>query len=293
MDIPWDDAQLFLLVAESGSLSAAARRLGMTQPTVSRKLAELEVALGEPLFDRERTGVSLTEFGQRLLGPAREMARWAAELSTNAAQRPSPRGVVRITVPPGIGHLFLAPWALEARAHLPDIDLHVISTVRPLDMVRREADLALRLDGTTDDCVASVELSLLPFAAAAYIDRHPGAREPAELDWIGWTPAQDDLSPNNVLRRLVPDARLTFASDDYLLQMRACELGLGVMLLPAPHPTFAAPACLQRVDVAIRPIRRTLSLIAPRAAQSIPRVNAVLERLAASLAEWEGDSAAQ
>ena len=65
MDIPWDGAQLFLTVAEAGSLSAAARKLRMTQPTMSRKLAELESVLREPLFERDRSGVVLTDFPTR------------------------------------------------------------------------------------------------------------------------------------------------------------------------------------------------------------------------------------
>ena len=103
MDISWDDARLFLAVADAGSLSAAAKKLRVAQPTVSRRLAELEASLGEPLFVRSVEGATPTSFAEKLLVPARRMAEWAAELS-HAAEKAdaSPRGVVRITAPPGV-----------------------------------------------------------------------------------------------------------------------------------------------------------------------------------------------
>jgi DNA-binding transcriptional LysR family regulator len=167
------------------------------------------------------------------------------------------------------------------------VELHVVSTVRPLDMVRREADLALRLDGTSDDCVFAIELNLLPYASQSYVASRAGTMDPAQLDWIGWAPPFDDLSPNNVLRRLVPDFRLAFAADDYLLQIRACELGLGVMLLPEPNPAFEPSTPLTKMSVGLPPIRRKLSLLAPRSVRAIPRVKAVLEPLVEALEQWQ------
>jgi DNA-binding transcriptional LysR family regulator len=72
--IPWNEVELFLAVAEAGSLSAAAKRLKTTQPTVSRRLADLEASLGEPLFARSVDGTVPTSFGERMLPAARHMA---------------------------------------------------------------------------------------------------------------------------------------------------------------------------------------------------------------------------
>src|SRR6185503_18701311 len=80
MDISWEDVRLFLTVAEHGSLTEAARRLQIGQPTASRRLAELEERLGYPLFSRSVEGTSLTSHGERWLEPARRMAEWAGEL---------------------------------------------------------------------------------------------------------------------------------------------------------------------------------------------------------------------
>ncbi|WP_437953500.1 LysR family transcriptional regulator [Sorangium sp. So ce296] len=287
MNISWDDARLFLAVAEAGSLSAAARKLQMTQPTVSRRLAELEAVLGEPLFDRGVAGAALTAYGAGLLEPAQRMADWAAELTRAAERRHAPAGVVRMTAPPGVAHAFLAPFAAAISLSTPSIQLHVVSTVRPLDLIRREADLALRLGAPADETsVASVDLELRAFASEQYAARVAGKTDPADLAWIGWAPPFDDLSPNSVLRRRIPGWRPSFASDDYLVQIRACELGLGAMLLPREHPHFGRrpPLCALKVD--LPPVRRPLVLLCPRSARAIPRVRAVLELLVESLRAW-------
>jgi molybdate transport repressor ModE-like protein len=71
--IPWDDLHILLMVAETGSLSAAAMKLGVTQPTITRRIAALEERVGEPLVVRKATGATLTAFGERLLEPLRRM----------------------------------------------------------------------------------------------------------------------------------------------------------------------------------------------------------------------------
>jgi DNA-binding transcriptional LysR family regulator len=116
------------------------------QPTASRWLAELEATLGEPLFVRRVDGTRLTAFGERVVLPARRMAEAAAEVerTVEGADR-APRGTVRITAPPGLAAQVLVPFAATLRARLPEIELEVISTVRYVDLVRREAALALRI----------------------------------------------------------------------------------------------------------------------------------------------------
>lgn len=287
MDIPWDDARLFLAVFESGSLSGAARTLNLTQPTASRRLAELEARLGEPLFERGVAGTSLTAFGEQLVEPARRMAEWAAELARAAERRPGLEGVVRITAAPGIAYGLLLPFAAELSQHEPGIRLQVMSTVRALDLTRREADIALRLGASTEaEPLLDVELSLRPFASRGYADNM--GKEPSRdaVRWIGWAPPFDDLSPNPVFRRHLSRQTPDFSSDDYILQIHACEMGLGVMLLPRPHPRYRVGAGLVELDLGLAPVRRRLSLLCPKSASNIPRVRAVLDHLTARLREW-------
>jgi DNA-binding transcriptional LysR family regulator len=287
MDIPWDDARLFLAVFERGSLSGAARALEITQPTASRKLAELEARLGEPLFESGVTGTSLTAFGEQLLEPARRMAEWAAELARAAERRPGLEGVVRITAAPGVAYGLLVPFAAELARREPGIRLQVISTVRALDLTRREADIALRLGaGTEVEPVCVGELTLQPFASRDYVERVGSRPLPENVHWIGWAPPFEDLSPNPVFRRYLVRQAPDFAADDYILQIHACEAGLGVMLLPRPHPRYAVGAALVELDLGFAPVRRQLSLLCPKSAAAIPRVGAVLDHLTTRLREW-------
>lgn len=288
MDIHWDDARLFLAVAESGSLSAAARTLRMSQPTISRRLAELEAMLGETLFERGVAGSRLTLYGASLVEPARKMADWAGEFTRAAERRGGPVGVVRITAAPGVAHAFLVPFAAAFAADTPGIRLDIASTVRPLDMTRREADIALRLGAAPEvEPAAVIALELRPFASREYAANIGRTTSPSKIAWIGWAPPFDDVSPNTALRRRFPGWEPRFASDDYLLQMRACEVGLGAMLLPQAHPRYRAHSRLVELDVDFAPIRRVVTLLCPRSAATIPRVRAVLAPLTVALREWE------
>lgn len=88
MNLRWDDLKLFLAVHEQGSLSGAARILKLGQPTLSRRIAELEEAVGEPLFDRQNHGATLTVAGQKLLPAAQSMAEWANEAELSVKKIP-------------------------------------------------------------------------------------------------------------------------------------------------------------------------------------------------------------
>jgi DNA-binding transcriptional LysR family regulator len=291
MHIPWDDLQVFLAVAEAGSLSAAAKKLRVTQPTVSRRIAELESSVGEALFVRTVDGAAPTSFGERLLEPARRMAEWAAEVD-RAAERAEtkPRGTVRITAPPGIAFEFLAPFAAWMATRLPDVTLEVVSTVAYLDLSRRDADLALRFAAPTQRDVmvlGRLDLEVGAFASETYAKTlaKRGRLQVPDVRWIAWAPPFDHLSPNSELAKAIPGFRPSFASDDFLVQLRAAEAGLGAMFLGRVEHRFASAPTLVEIDVEVAPIRQTLFLVGARGALEIARVRAVADLLARELAK--------
>ncbi len=284
MDIPWDDVRLFLAVAEHGSLSAAARHLRLGQPTLSRRLAQLEEHLGYAVFERSALGARLTSAGEKLLEPARRMAEWAGELERAAEPGDAgPRGVVRLTAPPGIAFGFVAPFAAALREALPDVQLQVLSTIRYMDLSRREADLALRIEppGTKDlVSVARVELDNEVCAAPSYVAKLPRHPTLADIDWIGWAPPLDHLAPNPQLAELIPGFRPVFASDDFLVQWRAAEAGVGAMVLGRMPHRYAAASSLVPIDIDLGlHARSAIHLVATRSAMEIPRVHAVVKVL--------------
>jgi DNA-binding transcriptional LysR family regulator len=283
MNIPWEDIQLFLAVAEARSMTGAARRLGVAQPTVSRRLAALEAQLREPLFQRSIEGVALTAFGEGLLAPARRVAEWAAEVERVADRADTaPRGVVRVTAPPGIARDFLAPFAAHLRGWLPEVQLEVVATIQYLDLGRREADLALRLQRPAQrDLVtlSALTVEVAAFGSREYMARLPRGYGVADIDWITWAPPFQELAPTPQLRRLIPGFRPVFASDDFLVQLQAAEAGVGAMFLGRARHPFALPTALVEIPLATPLPRSTLFLIASRTALEIPRVRAVADLL--------------
>jgi DNA-binding transcriptional LysR family regulator len=286
MDVPWDDLRLVLAVAEAGSLSRAARALRTTQPTVSRRLAELEARLGEPLFVRAAAGAHPTALGERLLSPARQMAEWAAEAERAIERRESrPRGIVRVTAPPGIASDLLVPFAAAFRRKFPEIRLEIVATVRYVDLSRREADLALRVASPQQrdvEILITFEHAVRAFAAPTYAERLPKRPKVEAIDWIGWAPPLDHLPPNPQLAAIVPGFRPAFASDDFLVQVRAAEAGLGAIFLGRVRHRFSPerPALVE-LDVDLGDLRSTLHLACAKSALSIPRVRAVADALVA------------
>ncbi|MEO9823381.1 MAG: LysR family transcriptional regulator [Paracoccaceae bacterium] len=169
----WSLVQSFLAVAETGSLSAAARALKATQPTIGRHIQTLEQDLGVTLFRRQARGMGLSPEGEALLDPARAMQDAANALSLSAAGEASElNGTVRITASLFVAHYILPPIIAELRQSAPEIDIDVVATDTSENLLFREADIAVRmyrpeqLDMVTLH-LGDVELGL--FGSVAYL----------------------------------------------------------------------------------------------------------------------------
>ncbi len=141
----WDDLQLALAVARHGSHSAAARALGVTQPTVGRRLAAMERALGAPLFERLPDGLRLTRLGKSAVMNAEQIeARVLATERLARASNDDLSGVVRVTASDWLATRVLPAAIAELTRRAPGLQLHVVASARLWRLTRNEADLALR-----------------------------------------------------------------------------------------------------------------------------------------------------
>ncbi len=289
MDISWDDAQIFLAVAESGSISAGATRLGLGQPTVSRRIAQLEARLGTPLFARSARGAELTEAGARLRPAAEQMARWAGELQRLASgSEEHARGVVRVAAPPARAVGGLAPLAGALRRDGPELRLEIRASVDYVDLARGEADLAIRTRPTNEPelmTLAQGESPIGVFASPDYVAaletrRHAaGAEGPPrldELDWVTWSRPYAHVAPRPMLERAIPDFEPSFASDSFLVLRAAAGAGLGAMIL---DPRSATSAGLVPIDLGHSLPPSTFHLVCARSMRFVPRVRLVAERV--------------
>lgn len=288
MDISWDDAKLFLAIAETGSLSAAARHLKLGQPTVTRRLALLEYTVGAALFRRSVEGASLTSAGERLVIPAKKMAEWAGELHRAAEKQDgTPKGLVRITASPSMCFDFLAPFAGFLATKHPGLRLELSSAVQYVDLVRGDADLALRPVAPTNPdlvLVHSITVEAAVFVSRSLKERLPKKPTLASLPWVAFSPPFDSVPPNPQLAAVIPDFVPAFTADHYLVQLAAAEAGVGAILLSRGFHRFKRETSLVPLDVDLgKWTRQPLHLVCAKSALDIPRVRKVADLLVKEL----------
>ena len=178
--------QAFLAVAETGSLSAAARALGSSQPTLGRQIKTLETQLGADLFLRQARGLALSETGAALIAPAQAMRAAAGQIALTAAGRTERlEGTVRITASVAMAMYHLPPIIAKIRVAEPHIAIELAPSDATTNLLYREADIAVRMYRPTQlDLVTQhlgdVELSV--FAAHSYLARRG---EPISMDQLG------------------------------------------------------------------------------------------------------------
>ncbi|MCA6215497.1 LysR family transcriptional regulator [Ideonella sp. B7] len=174
--ISWELYRTFLGVLEHGSLSAAARALDLTQPTVGRQLAALEQALGLTLFTRSPTGVQPTQAALALRAPAQAVQHAARALErTAASQGAGVQGVVRVTASEVVGVAVLPPILAALRARHPGLTVELALSNRLQDLLQREADIAVRMQAPQQGAllarrVGAIEVGL--HAHPDYLARH-------------------------------------------------------------------------------------------------------------------------
>jgi DNA-binding transcriptional LysR family regulator len=238
--VSWDHYRTFLAVADTGSLSAAARQLGLTQPTVGRQIDTLEARLGLSLFVRSPGGLGLTEAGQDLLPDARAMAAAAAALDRSAsAGRDETRGIVRITASEIVGGIILPPMLVRLREVHPGLTIELALTNQPEDLLRRDADIAVRMMKPSQNALVARrigEIRLGLFAHGNYVARH-GA--PADLGEISQHAVIGFDRDDRAARSLGADpswltSLFRFRCDSDLAQMAALKAGLGIGVCQRP-----------------------------------------------------------
>jgi DNA-binding transcriptional LysR family regulator len=181
----WSLIRVFLAVAETGSYSAAARRLKSSQPTVGRQIATLEVAVGTPLFQRHAQGMRVSLAGAELLGPAREMARAAQALALTAAGKAEAMsGTVRVTASVAMAQYVLPPIIARIREALPEVAIELVASDASDNLLFREADIAVRMFRPDQLDVVTKHLGDLHlglYGAVRYLDRAGRPAVPDEL----------------------------------------------------------------------------------------------------------------
>jgi len=188
----WDDLRIFGAIAATGSLTAAATQLRLSQPTVGRRLQALEECVGATLLERTPRGMQLTAKGQALLPLVQQMER-AGDAIDRAAPGLAdlPLGTVRITAGPWNSR-FMARRLPELQATLPGIEIELYSEMAFANLARREADIAIRNRRPNEGRVAMRRLpdpTYAIYGARSYVERNPAALTEERYQacaWIGF-----------------------------------------------------------------------------------------------------------
>jgi DNA-binding transcriptional LysR family regulator len=231
----WTLMQSFLAVLERGSLLAAARSLGSSQPTLGRHVAELERQLGVLLFERTGRGLVPTQLALALAEHARSMAGSAAAIGrTLTGQSRQLAGAVRITASQTVAVHLLPPLLVRLRQLEPAIAIEVVAANTISNLLRREADIAIRMVRPDQASLVTRrigQVSVGAYAHQEYLRRRGTPRTPADLlrhDLIGMD--QEDLIIRSFQAQGQFIGRDAFGirSDDHLVLWEALRAGLGI-----------------------------------------------------------------
>jgi DNA-binding transcriptional LysR family regulator len=257
-DANWDLFRLFFAVARTGSVNRAAQDLGMSQPTLSRRLKELERYVGAPLFFRASSGVKLTQEGEDLRRSASDMMvafeSFHRDLRSRVGQRSS---IVRISATEGLTKHWLLPRVKKLRDLNNRIHLEIVSTIHQQGVAASDLDFVIRMGDPGESeligkRVANVSMGL--FASEEYLAAHPAPRSLEELkehDIIGTASDFPVLQSERVGQmplmthyRAAADARSVLRVMPLANHFAAASEGLGLALLAIP---FALAENLVRV----------------------------------------------
>jgi len=231
----WALVKSFLAVLDAGSLMGAARRTGGQQPTLSRHITELETQLGTPLFERTGRGVQPTPAALAIADAARQMQQGAETLArTLAGQREQTTGTVRITTSMVAATWLLPPVLAELQRQEPGIQLELVASNQLTNLLRREADIAVRMVRPAQTSLVARKLGDVGIGAYAherYLQRAGTPREPAELaqhTLIGY--ATDDLIERGFAAMGLPLKRENFSlrTDDQVAYGMLVAAGAGI-----------------------------------------------------------------
>jgi DNA-binding transcriptional LysR family regulator len=233
--VDWERQRAFLAVIDTGSLSAAARQLGAAQPTVRRRIEDLEAQLGVALFTRSPSGLTPTALGKDLAQHARAMALAAASLARAAsAEAGAASGVVRITASEVVGMEVLPAILADLRETHPGLVFELALTNRSEDMLRREADIAVRMVRPTQEALVAKRvgnISLGMFAHRRVLDawgRPTTMDEARRMPLIGY---ESETVGVRAVKAMGLDLRVedfAFRTDNDVAQLAAIRAGLGL-----------------------------------------------------------------
>ncbi|OQP30703.1 LysR family transcriptional regulator [Pantoea latae] len=273
----WSDVRIFLAVIRKGSFGEAARTLGVSHPTVGRRIKALENEAQQALFRRTRDGLVLTDAGDAILNLAESMENSALALERRlAGNHDRLEGILRISSAEWFATTVLAPVLSELTRRHPAIVPEVIASYRLLSLSRRDADVAFRIVPFTEPDI--VQRRLMSIAYGLYgtsATAQAMQNDPASVGLILMNTAQSHFPDVAWLLDRFPQSPRVFTSTSRAVQAQMCLRGMGVAVLPQPLGD-TLPG-LQRIQTAEPPPSRDIWVGYHQDLRHMDRLRAMLD----------------
>ena len=285
MDADWNDLRVFLTLAREGSLTAAARRLEVSHPTVARRIKVLEDSFGARLFDRLPDKFVLTAAGEGLLEDAQAMERAAESLHRRSAGLgDTMHGTVRLSAGEAMTD-FLARHLPRLRHNLQCIEIELVASHMLANLSRREADLLIREQVPELGSIVTRKLGAAAYAVygataagpAAALPQRPSRETLAGLSWVGFDDEHDYMPGQGWVLDLLRGARPAIRVNNWLVLQQAVRAGAGIAVLPCYMGD--SDSALRRLSAVLPEISADQWLLVHRDLRDLPRVRAVMDSL--------------
>lgn len=254
----WSDVQIFLAVARSGSFGEAARSLGVSHPTVGRRIKTLEDEADQPLFRRTKDGLVLTDVGDAVLALAESMENSALSMERRlSGNHRRLEGILRISSAEWFAGYVLAPVLAELGCRHPAVVPEVIASYRLLDLSRRDADVAFRIVPFSEPDIVQRRLMRVSYGLYGSAETARAMQnDPASVGLILMNTAQSHFPDVAWMLDRFPFSRRAFTSTSRTAQAQMCLRGMGIAVLP--RPLGDAVSGLQRIDTLDQPPARDI-----------------------------------
>jgi DNA-binding transcriptional LysR family regulator len=286
--LDWSALRDFLAVAETGSLSKAARHLKLSQPTLSRRIAGLEAQLKARLFQRTPRGLVLTEAGDAVLAGARRVEEEALAIERRAeAAQATLTGTVRLSLTEGLGAVWLPSKLAAFHERYPSLCVEVLVDNRAVNLLRREADIAVRMFRPEQPDLIAKKVGVLKlglYGAQTYLARRGVPQSPDDLKahtLVGFDEGMSQRPAVQRLESLFGKDRIIHRSTSFMGQLQATLAGIGLGV----HECLLADADPRLVRVLREAVDHPLEIwiVTHEDMRRSPRIRAAFDFLEAAL----------
>lgn len=296
--ISWDHQRAFLAVLEEGSLSAAARKLGVSQPTIRGWITALETALNTTLFTRSVSGLTPTENARALAESARAMSLASERFLRTATAPPGEiAGAVRLSVSDTMGIEVIPLMLASLRLKHPRIIVELAVTNKPADLLGQEVDIAVRNFPPEQAALVAKKIGAIPlgfFASVDYLDRRGWPRTISELmehDLIGPDRHANDKQMGSTAMSGLSAASYVLRTDSHPARIAAARAGLGITV--AQVPIGLHDSRLRRVLPEATVMKLDVWIVTHEDLRKVAKIRAVFDHLVATFTDFVGNDGKQ